>query len=64
MNVHDSEKVANLLLHAGWREPPRRATPRICSLINTCSIRDKAEHRLYSDLGRAARVEGGARRAA
>ena len=24
MNVHDSEKVANLLLHAGWRERARR----------------------------------------
>ena len=24
MNVHDSEKVANLLLHAGWRSARRR----------------------------------------
>jgi tRNA-2-methylthio-N6-dimethylallyladenosine synthase len=50
MNVHDSEKIANLLLHAGWREC---ADPEAADLllVNTCSIREKAEHRLYSDLG-------------
>ena len=50
MNVHDSEKLANLLLHAGWRAcGDARAADLL--LINTCSIREKAEHRLYSDLG-------------
>lgn len=50
MNVHDSEKLANLLLHAGWRESADVDTADLL-LINTCSIREKAEHRLYSDLG-------------
>jgi tRNA-2-methylthio-N6-dimethylallyladenosine synthase len=49
MNVHDSEKVANLLLHAGWREGGERDADLL--LVNTCSIREKAEQRLYSDLG-------------
>ncbi len=49
MNVHDSEKVANLLLHGGWRESGEADADLL--LINTCSIREKAEHRLYSDLG-------------
>jgi len=51
MNVHDSEKIANLLQHAGMRaaETPEDADLLV---INTCSIRDKAEHQLYSDLGR------------
>jgi tRNA-2-methylthio-N6-dimethylallyladenosine synthase len=49
MNVHDSEKVANLLLHAGWCEGGEVDADLL--LINTCSIREKAEHRLYSDLG-------------
>src|SRR4029453_10598024 len=49
MNVHDSEKIANLLLHDGWRESGGETPDPL--LINTCSIREKAEHRLYSDLG-------------
>ena len=45
MNVHDSEKVANLLCHHGYTasEDPDRADLWI---VNTCSIRDKAEQRL------------------
>ena len=50
MNVHDSEKLANLLLHAGWRDGGDAEAADLL-LINTCSIREKAEHRLYSDLG-------------
>jgi len=50
MNTHDTEKVANLLYHHGYVEVgyPEQAE---LLLINTCSIREKAEHRLYSDLG-------------
>ena len=50
MNVHDTEKVANLLHHRGWRAAAEEADADLL-LINTCSIREKAEHRLYSDLG-------------
>jgi tRNA-2-methylthio-N6-dimethylallyladenosine synthase len=50
MNVHDSEKIANLLLHAGW-VPAEAPGDADLLLINTCSIRDKAEQHLYSDLG-------------
>jgi tRNA-2-methylthio-N6-dimethylallyladenosine synthase len=58
MNVHDSEKVANLLLHAGWAEAgdPEEADLLV---VNTCSIRDKAEQKLYSDLGLVRRWKGG-----
>ncbi|HTY18922.1 MAG TPA: tRNA (N6-isopentenyl adenosine(37)-C2)-methylthiotransferase MiaB [Myxococcota bacterium] len=50
MNVHDSEKVANLLAHEGFVPEP---DPELADLlvVNTCSIRDKAEQRLYADLG-------------
>ncbi len=51
MNAHDSDKVANLLLHAGY-EPSAQDAAADLLVINTCSIREKAEHRLYSDLGR------------
>jgi len=50
MNQHDTEKVSSLLLHAGL-EPAGAEESADVLLINTCSIREKAEHRLYSDLG-------------
>ena len=50
MNVHDSEKVENLLLHDGWGRA-REIDDAQLLILNTCSIRDKAEHRLYSELG-------------
>ncbi len=51
MNVHDSEKVATLLEDSGLVLAPSEAEADVL-VINTCSIRDKAEHQLYSDLGR------------
>ncbi len=50
MNAHDSGKVASLLLHDGWVAAEAGVADLL--LINTCSIREKAEHKLYSDLGR------------
>ena len=50
MNVHDSEKVANLLHHAGYAATDDAAHADLL-IINTCSIREKAENRLYTDLG-------------
>ncbi len=50
MNVHDSEKLANLLLHQGYCATGSAEEADLL-LINTCSIRDKAEQQLYSDLG-------------
>ncbi len=50
MNVHDTAKVANLLHHAGFGAAPAEDQAELL-LINTCSIREKAEHKLYSDLG-------------
>jgi tRNA-2-methylthio-N6-dimethylallyladenosine synthase len=50
MNVHDTEKVANLLQHAGYRPAADPAAADLM-IVNTCSIRAKAEHKLYTDLG-------------
>jgi len=50
MNLHDSEKVENLLLHHGYAAAPGPEEADLL-ILNTCSIREKAEHRLYSDLG-------------
>ncbi len=51
MNVHDSEKVATLLEEAGLSAAVGEGEADVL-VINTCSIRDKAEHQLYSDLGK------------
>lgn len=51
MNVHDSEKVATLLMEAGLSAAEGEGEADVL-VINTCSIRDKAEHQLYSDLGK------------
>ena len=50
MNVHDSDKLANLLHHEGLDRSESDEAADIL-VINTCSIRDKAENQLYSDLG-------------
>ena len=49
MNAHDSEKVAGTLLALGYS---RVASPDDADLVlyNTCSIRDKAEQKVYSRL--------------
>jgi tRNA-2-methylthio-N6-dimethylallyladenosine synthase len=49
MNVHDSEKLSNLLLHEGYG--PASEDDADLLVINTCSVREKAEHKLYTELG-------------
>ncbi len=50
MNVHDSEKVAGVLMGRGyrWVESPQDAH---LLLYNTCSIREKAAQKVFSRLG-------------
>ena len=50
MNVHDSERMAGLLEQAGYEltVEPRDADVVV---INTCSVREGAEHKLYTRLG-------------
>jgi len=50
MNVHDSEKVAGVLLRRGYRQVN---TPDAAALVlyNTCSIREKAAQKVFSRLG-------------
>jgi len=49
MNAHDSEKVVGVLLEKGYQEVE---TPQDASYIfyNTCSIRDKAEQKVFHRL--------------
>jgi tRNA-2-methylthio-N6-dimethylallyladenosine synthase len=52
MNEYDSAKIADVLSAAERAEPV--SAPEAADLIvfNTCSVREKAEHKLYADLGR------------
>jgi tRNA-2-methylthio-N6-dimethylallyladenosine synthase len=50
MNVHDSERMAGLLESSGY-EPARDDLDADLVVINTCSVREKAEEKLYTRLG-------------
>jgi len=50
MNVHDSERLAGLLDQAGY-EPAIAPNEADLVVINTCSVRERAEARLYTELG-------------
>ena len=49
MNVHDSEKVIGTLLQQGYRQVPTVEEAGLI-LYNTCSIRDKAEQKVFHRL--------------
>lgn len=51
MNVYDGQKMADLLKPHGYAitESPEDAD---VAILNTCHIREKAEHKVFSDLGR------------
>ena len=49
MNVHDSEKVIGTLLHEGYRQVENEIDAGLI-LYNTCSIRDKAEQKVFNRL--------------
>jgi tRNA-2-methylthio-N6-dimethylallyladenosine synthase len=50
MNVHDSERMAGLLEQAGY-EATEDAVDADVVVINTCSVRERAEEKLYTRLG-------------
>ena len=50
MNVHDSERMAGLLEQAGYEATDEAADADVV-VINTCSVRERAEEKLYTRLG-------------
>lgn len=56
MNVYDSRRMADVLSPWGWRLTENKDEAEMV-LINTCHIREKAEEKLFSDLGRWAEVK-------
>jgi tRNA-2-methylthio-N6-dimethylallyladenosine synthase len=50
MNQHDSERLAGLLEHEGYEPAVSEADAELI-VLNTCSVRERAEEKLYSRLG-------------
>ena len=56
MNVHDSEQMAALLAPVGYKMTDNLKLADLI-LLNTCSIREKAAHKVYSKLGRISKLK-------
>jgi tRNA-2-methylthio-N6-dimethylallyladenosine synthase len=50
MNVHDSERMAGMLDGLGF-DPITEPEGADVILMNTCAVRERPEHKLYSELG-------------
>lgn len=56
MNVHDSEKIAGILSESGYMNSDSVKDADVV-VLNTCSIRQKAEQKFFSELGRLESVK-------
>ncbi len=52
MNEYDSDKMADVLNAAEGYEPTQNVDEADLILFNTCSVREKAQEKVFSDLGR------------
>ncbi|MDP2066737.1 MAG: tRNA (N6-isopentenyl adenosine(37)-C2)-methylthiotransferase MiaB [Burkholderiaceae bacterium] len=52
MNEYDSDKMADVLYAADGYEPTQNVDEADLILFNTCSVREKAQEKVFSDLGR------------
>ncbi|GAA4352222.1 tRNA (N6-isopentenyl adenosine(37)-C2)-methylthiotransferase MiaB [Variovorax defluvii] len=52
MNEYDSDKMADVLRAADGYEPTTNVEEADLILFNTCSVREKAQEKVFSDLGR------------
>ena len=56
MNVHDSEQMAALLADIGYITTDNKRLADVI-LLNTCSIREKAAQKVFSELGRLVKLK-------
>src|SRR6185503_14163446 len=52
MNEYDSEKISAVLAGAEGLEPAASAAEADVIVFNTCSVREKAQEKVFADLGR------------
>ena len=57
MNEYDSDKMADVLKEFDGYEKTEIPEDATVILLNTCSIREKAEEKVFSDLGRLKRIK-------
>jgi tRNA-2-methylthio-N6-dimethylallyladenosine synthase len=58
MNFHDAERISGLLERAGY-QPAASETDADVFVINTCSVRERAEEKLYTRLGELRELAAG-----
>lgn len=56
MNVSDSERIATTLEADGYQITPDEDSAEVI-LFNTCSVREKAEHKLYTRIGQVRKTK-------
>src|SRR4030042_2793239 len=56
MNVHDSEKISGILQMAGYEKAFSIQEADII-ILNTCSVREKAEHKVHTEIGRIGKIK-------
>jgi len=50
MNEADSDLISSLLIRSGWEPTPSHESADLV-ILNTCSVRERPEHKVYSVLG-------------
>ena len=62
MNEYDSDKMADVLAASHGLELTDSEADADVILVNTCSIREKAQEKVFSQLGRGKKLKSGVRR--
>ena len=57
MNVYDSDKISDLLAHHFNMSPAHDPNDADILVLNTCSIREKAQEKVFSELGRWRKIK-------
>jgi tRNA-2-methylthio-N6-dimethylallyladenosine synthase len=57
MNEYDSEKISDVLRAAEGFEPAARPEDADLVVFNTCSVREKAQEKVFADLGRVKQLK-------
>ena len=57
MNVYDSEKISDLLVHHFDMTSTDNPITADILILNTCSIREKAQEKVFSELGRWKKIK-------
>ena len=58
MNQYDSEKIADVLTQSDRLETAARPEDADLIVFNTCSVREKAQEKVFADLGRVKHLKG------